>query len=55
MASLEAGLTRDEAFALLQEHNKEAFHIEHGEERSKGPCAFSRGSSILRTKSSGAS
>ena len=31
MASLEAGLTRDEAFALLQEHNKEAFHIEHGE------------------------
>ena len=31
MASFEAGLTRDEAFALLQEHNKEAFHIEHGE------------------------
>ena len=31
MATLEAGLTRDEAFALLQEHNKDPFHIEHGE------------------------
>ncbi len=31
MAKLEAGMTRDEAFALLSEHNKEAFHIEHGE------------------------
>ena len=27
MATLEAGLTRDEAFALLQEHNKDPFHI----------------------------
>lgn len=24
-------MTRDEAFALLTEHNKDAFHIEHGE------------------------
>lgn len=31
MANLDAGITRDEAFALLQEHNKEPFHIEHGE------------------------
>ena len=31
MAKLEAGMTRDEAFALLSKHNKEAFHIEHGE------------------------
>lgn len=31
MANFDAGLTRDEAFALLQQHNKEAFHIEHGE------------------------
>lgn len=31
MAKLEAGMTREEAFALLSEHNKEAFHIEHGE------------------------
>ncbi len=28
---LSAGLTRDEAFALLCEHNKDPFHIEHGE------------------------
>ena len=31
MATLEAGLTRDEAFALLNEHNKDPFHIEHAE------------------------
>ena len=31
MAKLQAGITREDAFALLQEHNKEAFHIEHGE------------------------
>ena len=31
MAKLEAGMTRDEAFALLCEHNKDPFHIEHGE------------------------
>ncbi len=31
MANLEAGLTREEAFALLQEHNKDPFHIEHAE------------------------
>ena len=31
MATLNAGMTRDDAFALLQEHNQDAFHIEHGE------------------------
>ena len=31
MSTLEAGMTRDEAFALLQEHNKDPFHITHGE------------------------
>ena len=31
MTKLEAGITREDAFALLQEHNKEAFHIEHAE------------------------
>ena len=31
MAKLEAGMTREQAFALLQEHNEDAFHIEHGE------------------------
>lgn len=31
MAKLESGLTRDEALALLNEHNKDPFHIEHGE------------------------
>ncbi len=31
MAALSAGMTRDEAFALLGEHNKDPFHIEHGE------------------------
>ena len=29
MAHLEAGITRDDAFALLTEHNHEDFHIEH--------------------------
>ncbi len=28
---LDAGITRDEAYALLCEHNKDAFHIRHGE------------------------
>ena len=31
VAKLEAGMTRDTAFAFLQEHNKEEFHIEHAE------------------------
>ena len=31
MAALEAGLTRDQAFELLNEHNKDPFHIEHAE------------------------
>ena len=31
MAKLDAGMTREAAFDLLQEHNKDAFHIEHGE------------------------
>ena len=28
---LSAGITRDEAFALLNEHNKDPYHIEHGQ------------------------
>lgn len=31
MAKLEAGITREDAFALLNEHNKDPFHIEHGQ------------------------
>lgn len=31
MAALQAGMTREAAFALLAEHNKDPFHIEHGE------------------------
>ncbi|MCH4220830.1 MAG: HD family phosphohydrolase [Eggerthellaceae bacterium] len=31
MAHLDAGMTRDQAFDLLKAHNKDAFHIEHGE------------------------
>lgn len=31
MTKLQAGLTRDEAFDLLKKHNKDEFHIEHGE------------------------
>lgn len=31
MAKLDAGMTREAVFDLLQEHNKDAFHIEHGE------------------------
>jgi len=31
MAKLEAGIAREDAFALLAEHNKDPFHIEHAE------------------------
>ena len=31
MAQLNAGMTREAAFALLSEHNKDPFHIEHAE------------------------
>ena len=31
MAELDAGISREKAFALLAEHNKEEFHIEHAE------------------------
>ena len=31
MTTLSAGISREDAFALLQEHNKDPFHIEHGE------------------------
>ncbi len=31
MATLKAGMTRAQAFDLLQEHNHDPFHIEHGE------------------------
>lgn len=31
MATMNAGITRDAAFDLLKEHNKDPFHIEHGE------------------------
>ena len=31
MTTLSAGMSRDEARALLAEHNKDAFHLEHGE------------------------
>lgn len=31
MTALNAGIAYDDALALLKEHNKEAFHIEHGE------------------------
>ena len=31
MAKLEAGIAREDAFALLQQHNNEEFHIEHAQ------------------------
>lgn len=31
MSDLNAGMTREAAFELLNEHNKDPFHIEHGE------------------------
>ncbi|MEG0070542.1 MAG: HD domain-containing protein [Raoultibacter sp.] len=31
MAKLDAGITREAAYALLVEHNKDPFHLEHGE------------------------
>ena len=42
MAKLDAGMTRESAFALLQEHNKEPFHIEHGETVEQTMRYFSR-------------
>ena len=30
MATLQAGISREDALALLKEHNKDEFHIEHG-------------------------
>ena len=54
MATLEAGLTRDEAFALLQEHNKDLFHIEHAETVEQTMRYFAR-EYDPRTRSFGAS
>lgn len=31
MAKLEAGISREDAFELLKAHNKDEFHLEHGE------------------------
>ncbi len=31
MAELNAGMTRDQAFELLKAHNKDEFHLQHGE------------------------
>ncbi|MBQ6455199.1 MAG: HD family phosphohydrolase [Eggerthellaceae bacterium] len=31
MTKLEAGITREDAFKLLKDHNKEEFHIEHAQ------------------------
>ncbi len=31
MSALSAGMTREDAFELLAAHNKDSFHIEHGE------------------------
>ena len=31
MATLDAGITRERAFELLAEHNKDEFHLQHGE------------------------
>lgn len=33
MTALSAGMTREEAAELLAAHNKDPFHIEHGETR----------------------
>lgn len=43
MAALHAGITRDEAFALLTDHNKDEFHIEHGETVEQTMRYFARG------------
>ena len=42
MAKLEAGMTRDEALELLKEHNKDPFHIEHGETVERTMMYFAR-------------
>lgn len=42
MENLEAGMTRDEAFALLQEHNSDPFHIDHGETVERTMHYFAR-------------
>lgn len=42
MAKLDAGLTYDEALKLLQEHNKDEFHLEHGDTVMKTMKYFAR-------------
>ena len=48
MAKLSAGISREDACNLLKAHNKDEFHIEHGE-------TVENTNSILRTRNSGAS
>lgn len=42
MPSLSAGLTHDEALALLKEHNSDDFHLEHGDVVEKTMRYFAR-------------
>ena len=51
---LSAGITRDRAFELLNEHNKDPFHITHGE-TVEGTMRYLRASSTPRTRSFGVS
>lgn len=41
-------LTRDEAFALLKEYNKEPFHIQHGETVECVYALFCTGTGLWR-------
>ncbi len=38
----DAGISRDEAWALLTEHNKDPFHLEHGETLEQTMAYFAR-------------
>ena len=51
---LNAGITRDRAFELLNEHNKDPFHITHGE-TVEGTMRYFAREFDPRTRSSGAS
>ena len=42
MSTLSAGLTHDEALALLKEHNSDEFHLEHGDVVEKTMRYFAR-------------
>ena len=55
MTALSAGMTREQAAELLAAHNKDPFHIEHGETVEQTMRYFAREYDSGKRRSSGAS